>query len=166
VACARRILGIAVGIATFFFPGIPPRPGLFIGCGQSDGIFEVVAGFELPIERDWLLVIAGIASIIFGVLVFVNPVSGALAITWLNWGLCFVFGCHHARFRHPLARFARQALATHAHDVTNDLNQSRNSNSSSHMSPRSHARSAFAQAVCAAKPSNRAASSGESVSSK
>ncbi|MFZ2619125.1 MAG: HdeD family acid-resistance protein, partial [Anaerolineae bacterium] len=79
------ILGIAVGLAAFFFPGMAAQVLIYlIGVWAIlTGIFEVIAGFELPIKRDWLLVLAGIASIIFGVLVFVNPVSGALAITWL-----------------------------------------------------------------------------------
>ena len=88
------ILGIAVGVATFLFPGITAQ-GLVYLIGVwaiLTGIFEVIAGFELPIKRDWLLVLAGIASIIFGVLVFVNPVSGALAITWLIGVYALVFG--------------------------------------------------------------------------
>jgi uncharacterized membrane protein HdeD (DUF308 family) len=88
------ILGIAVGIATFLFPGLTAQ-GLVYLIGVwaiLSGIFEVIAGFELPIKRDWLLVIAGIASIIFGVLVFVYPVSGALAIAWLIGVYALVFG--------------------------------------------------------------------------
>jgi uncharacterized membrane protein HdeD (DUF308 family) len=88
------ILGIAVGLATFFFPGITAQAlVLLIGLWAIlTGIFEVIAGFELPIKRDWLLVIAGIASISFGVLVFVYPASGALAITWLIGIYALVFG--------------------------------------------------------------------------
>lgn len=88
------ILGIAVGIATFLFPGITAQALVFlIGLWAIlTGIFEVIAGFELPIERDWLLVIAGIASIIFGVLVFANPVSGALTIAGLIGIYALVFG--------------------------------------------------------------------------
>lgn len=79
------ILGIAVGVATFFFPGITAQALVFlIGVWAIlTGIFEVIAGFELPIKRDWLLVISGIISIIFGVLVFAYPVSGALAVVWM-----------------------------------------------------------------------------------
>jgi uncharacterized membrane protein HdeD (DUF308 family) len=88
------ILGIAVGIATFFFPGITAQALVFlIGVWAIlTGIFEVVAGFELPVKRDWLLVIAGIASIIFGVLVFAYPASGALAIVWLIGIYALAFG--------------------------------------------------------------------------
>jgi uncharacterized membrane protein HdeD (DUF308 family) len=88
------ILGIAVGLATFFFPGVTAQ-GLVLLVGMwaiLTGIFEVIAGFELPIKRDWLLVLAGIASIVFGVLVFVDPVGGALAIAWLIGGYALVFG--------------------------------------------------------------------------
>lgn len=88
------ILGIAVGMATFFFPSITAQGLVFlIGLWAIlTGIFEVIAGFELPIKRDWLLVIAGIVSIIFGVLVFAYPVSGALAIVWLIGIYALVFG--------------------------------------------------------------------------
>jgi len=88
------ILGIAVGLATFFFPGMAAQALVFlIGMWAIlTGIFEVIAGFELPIKRDWLLVIAGIASIAFGVLVFAYPASGALAIVWLIGVYALVFG--------------------------------------------------------------------------
>jgi uncharacterized membrane protein HdeD (DUF308 family) len=88
------ILGIAVGLATFFFPGMAAQALVFlIGMWAIlTGIFEVIAGFELPIKRDWLLVIAGIASIVFGVFVFANPVSGALAVVWLIGIYALVFG--------------------------------------------------------------------------
>jgi uncharacterized membrane protein HdeD (DUF308 family) len=88
------ILGIAVGLATFFFPGITAQALVFlIGVWAIlTGIFEVIAGFELPVKRDWLLVIAGIASIVFGVLVFANPIGGAVAITWLIGIYALVFG--------------------------------------------------------------------------
>jgi uncharacterized membrane protein HdeD (DUF308 family) len=56
------------------------------------GIFEVIAGFELPLSRDWLLALAGVVSIIFGVLVFANPVGGALAVVGLIGIYALVFG--------------------------------------------------------------------------
>jgi len=107
------LLGIAAGIATFFFPGIAAQTLVFlIGVWAIlTGIFEVIAGFELPIKRDWLLVIAGIASIVFGVLVFVNPVGSALAIVWLIGGYALVFGVSMLVFGIRL-RGLRDSLAT------------------------------------------------------
>jgi uncharacterized membrane protein HdeD (DUF308 family) len=88
------ILGIAVGIATFFFPAITAQVFVFlVGLWAIlTGIFEVIAGFELPLSKDWLLVLAGAASIVFGVLVFANPVGGALAVVWLIGVYALVFG--------------------------------------------------------------------------
>lgn len=88
------ILGIAVGIAAFLYPGIAAQALVFLVGFWAilTGIFEVVAGFELPISRDWLLTLAGVASILFGVLVFVNPGSGALAVVWLIGIYALVFG--------------------------------------------------------------------------
>jgi uncharacterized membrane protein HdeD (DUF308 family) len=88
------VLGIAVGVATFFFPGITAQALVFlVGLWAIlTGIFEVVAGFELPISRDWLLALAGVLSIVFGVLVFANPGSGAVAVVWLIGIYALVFG--------------------------------------------------------------------------
>ena len=88
------ILGIAVGIATLLYPGLTAQALVFLFglWAVLTGIFEVVAGFELPISKDYLLVLAGVASIIFGVLVFVNPGTGALAIVGLIGIYALVFG--------------------------------------------------------------------------
>jgi uncharacterized membrane protein HdeD (DUF308 family) len=88
------ILGIAVGVATFLYPNIAGQALVYlVGIwAVLTGIFEVVAGFELPFSKDWLLALAGIASIVFGVLVFANPGSGALAIVWLIGAYALVFG--------------------------------------------------------------------------
>ena len=107
-------IGIAVGLATFLFPGMAAQAlVLLIGLWAIlTGIFEVIAGFELPIKRDWLLVIAGIASIVFGVLVFVYPATGALAITWLIGIYALVFGVTMLVFGIRL-RGMQGKLATH-----------------------------------------------------
>jgi uncharacterized membrane protein HdeD (DUF308 family) len=88
------IIGIAVGIATFFYPNNTAQALVYlVGLWAIlTGIFQVVAGFELSISRDWLLVLAGVLSIVFGVLVFFNPVGGALAIVWLIGIYALVFG--------------------------------------------------------------------------
>ncbi len=88
------ILGIAVGIGTVFYPGITAQALVYlVGLwAVLTGIFEVVAGFELPFEKDWLLAIAGALSILFGVLMFFNPASGALAIVWLIGIYALLFG--------------------------------------------------------------------------
>jgi uncharacterized membrane protein HdeD (DUF308 family) len=88
------IIGIGVGILIFSFPGISERLLIYVIAAWAilTGVLEIMAGFELPISRDWLLVLAGLASVVFGVLVFINPGSGALAIVWLIGIYALVFG--------------------------------------------------------------------------
>ncbi len=88
------LIGIAVGVATFFYPTITAQALVYlVGLWAIlTGIFEVIAGFELPFSKDWLLALAGALSIIFGVLMFVNPLSGGLAIVWLIGIYALLFG--------------------------------------------------------------------------
>jgi uncharacterized membrane protein HdeD (DUF308 family) len=87
-------IGIAVGLATFFFPGMAAQ-ALVILIGLWAilmGIFEVIAGFELPISWSWLLAFAGVLSIGFGIVVIAYPGSGALAIAWIIGIYALMFG--------------------------------------------------------------------------
>ena len=88
------IIGIAVGLATFFFPGMAAQAlVILIGLWAIlTGIFEVSAGFELPISWNWLLAIAGGISIGFGVVVIAFPVSGAVAVAGLIGLYALMFG--------------------------------------------------------------------------
>lgn len=88
------ILGIAVGVATFFYPDITAQTLVYLVgfWAIMTGIFEIVAGFELPLSRDWLLVLAGVLSVVFGVLVFFNPASGAVAVVWMIGLYTVLFG--------------------------------------------------------------------------
>ena len=87
-------IGIAVGLATFFFPGMAAQALVFlIGLWAIlTGIFEVMAGFELPISWNWLLTFAGVLSIGFGVVVIAYPVSGAVAVVGLIALYALIFG--------------------------------------------------------------------------
>jgi uncharacterized membrane protein HdeD (DUF308 family) len=51
------------------------------------GIFEIAAAVRLRryIKGEWLLVLGGIASVVFGVLLAVSPLVGALVLAiWLG----------------------------------------------------------------------------------
>lgn len=58
------------------------------------GIFEIVAAIQLrkAIAGEWLLIVAGICSILFGVLMIWHPVAAALAIVWIVATYAIVFG--------------------------------------------------------------------------
>ncbi len=90
------ITGIVIGIATFIWPGITGVVLLYIIASWAvvSGIFEIIAaiGLRRQIENEWLLILAGIASIIFGILLAIWPTAGALAILWLIGGYAIFFG--------------------------------------------------------------------------
>ena len=58
------------------------------------GIIEIVAGFQLRdvITNEWLYILAGVVSIIFGILVFRDVDAGAVAIAWTIGIYAIIFG--------------------------------------------------------------------------
>lgn len=58
------------------------------------GILELVAAFRLrkEIKNEWLLILGGIASIVFGILMIVYPLAGILTVIWLIGAYAIVFG--------------------------------------------------------------------------
>jgi uncharacterized membrane protein HdeD (DUF308 family) len=58
------------------------------------GIFEIVAAIQLrkAIANEFWLILGGIASIAFGVLMVIFPLIGALALIWLIGTYAIIFG--------------------------------------------------------------------------
>ena len=90
------ILGIAAGVLTFLWPGMTALVLLLFIASWAVlmGIFEIAAAIRLRkhIENEWLLALSGLVSIIFGVLLFLQPGAGALAVIWLIGSFAIFFG--------------------------------------------------------------------------
>jgi uncharacterized membrane protein HdeD (DUF308 family) len=90
------ILGIGAGIVTFTWPGLTALVLiLFIGAwALARGIFEIIAAIQLrkEIEGEWLLVLAGLLSVGFGLAVLIFPGAGALALIWVIAAYAIVVG--------------------------------------------------------------------------
>ena len=83
------LVSIAAGIATLFWPVITAMVLLYLIAAWAlvTGVLEIGAAVRLrhEIEHEWLLALAGVASIAFGVLLMMHPMTGALAVVlWIG----------------------------------------------------------------------------------
>lgn len=78
------LFGIAAGVVALLWPDITGLILLYLIAAWAivTGLLEIIVAFQLrqQLQGEWLLVIAGIVSVVFGVLLTVWPVAGALAI--------------------------------------------------------------------------------------
>lgn len=90
------LLGIAIAVVTVLWPAVTALALLLLIAAWAvvTGILEVAAAIRLrrEIRGEWLLALAGVASIAFGVLLALNPGAGALAVLWLIAAYAVVFG--------------------------------------------------------------------------
>jgi uncharacterized membrane protein HdeD (DUF308 family) len=81
------VAGVAAGVITLVWPDITTLALLYVigAWAVVLGVLRIVAGVQLrkEIAGEWLLIVGGALQVIFGIILFVAPVSGALAITWL-----------------------------------------------------------------------------------
>jgi uncharacterized membrane protein HdeD (DUF308 family) len=90
------LVGIGVGILTFMSPGITALALLFYIAiwAIATGVLEIVGAIRLrkEIDNEWLLLLAGLVSVAFGVLLAARPGAGALGILWVLGFYAIVFG--------------------------------------------------------------------------
>ena len=81
------LFGIAAGLLTFLMPGLTAIVLLFFiaGWAIATGVFQIIGAFRLrkEIDNEWLLILGGIISVLFGVGVLAAPGAGALALIWV-----------------------------------------------------------------------------------
>ena len=90
------ILGMVAGVVTFLWPGMTALVLLLFIASWAVlmGIFQIAAAIRLRehIEHEWLLGLSGVLSIAFGVLMFLQPGAGALAVIWVIGSYAIFFG--------------------------------------------------------------------------
>ena len=90
------LVGIVVGVMTFIMPGITGLVLLMYIAAWAviTGVLQIVAAIRLrkEIKGEWLLILSGLVSVAFGVLLFLQPGAGALAVAWIIAAYAFIFG--------------------------------------------------------------------------
>src|SRR6266446_710960 len=102
VLVIRGICGVIFGVIALAYPGLALATLvlLFGAWVLIDGIFRIVGAAEIAfaiklrkeMKGEWFLILMGLASIIFAVLLLWNPGPGALALLWLIGSYAIVLG--------------------------------------------------------------------------
>jgi uncharacterized membrane protein HdeD (DUF308 family) len=90
------LVGVAAGVITFLWPGIA-GVALYatVACWSiARGVLEIAVAIELRkvLTGEVWLVLAGISSIAFGVLLIIWPLTGIVAVAWLVGIYAITFG--------------------------------------------------------------------------
>jgi uncharacterized membrane protein HdeD (DUF308 family) len=90
------ILGILAGVVALVWPNITALAFVYLLAAWAiiTGIMELVAPLSFPMRggRALLMVLAGLVSIVFGIIIAAQPASGLLAVVWLIGAYAILFG--------------------------------------------------------------------------
>ena len=116
------IVGIVAGVFAFLFPVAAAGALIFIIAAWAivTGVFEIVAAIRLreQIQGEFWLGLAGVASILYGVVIFLFPAAGALSIVWLIGSFAIAFGVFLLILGWRLRRIDELAKVDAAHDYS------------------------------------------------
>jgi len=90
------LLGIAVGILTLAWPGITALVLLLFIAGSAiaTGVLQIIGAIRLrkEIDNEWLLIAGGVLSVLFGLVLAIQPQTGALALLFVIGFYAILYG--------------------------------------------------------------------------
>jgi uncharacterized membrane protein HdeD (DUF308 family) len=90
------LLGVGMGILTFRAPGITAIVLLMYiaAWALATGVLEIIGAIRLrkEVKGEFWLILSGVASIVFALVLMIFPVAGALSLLWLISVYAVVFG--------------------------------------------------------------------------
>lgn len=112
------LVGIGAGVLTFVWPDVTALFLLYLiaAWGIITGALEILAAIELrrEITNEWMLILGGIASVVFGILLILFPGAGALSLIWLIAAYAIVFGVLLVGLSLRLRSWGRRAMSHQA----------------------------------------------------
>jgi len=105
------VVSILAGIVAFVYTGMTALALLvFIAVWAIIiGVLQLYAAVQLwkVIDNDWWLILSGLLSIAFGVVLIAWPSTGALALIWTIAWFALFFGCMFIGLAFELKKFKR-----------------------------------------------------------
>jgi len=90
------LLGVAAGLITLMMPGVTALVLLFFIAfwAIATGVMQIVGAIRLrkEIDNEWMLILGGALSVLFGLIVLIAPGAGALGLIWAIAAYSIVFG--------------------------------------------------------------------------
>jgi uncharacterized membrane protein HdeD (DUF308 family) len=105
------VVSILAGFVAFYYTGMTTLVLLmFIAIWATIiGAIQIWGAIALRsvLQREWLLVLSGALSIAFGVILMVQPGTGALAFVWMIAWYAIFFGCLYVGLAFRLKQYKR-----------------------------------------------------------
>ena len=88
------VVGILAGIIAIVWPGITLLALVYLVGAWAivSGVLLIAGAFRPEARREWLLALGGVISVIWGVLIMLASIAGALALAWLFGAYALAFG--------------------------------------------------------------------------
>ena len=90
------LISIGAGVVALLWPGLATLVLIYIIAFWAifTGILEIVGAIRLrhEINNEWFLALSGVLSIGLGILLFLSPAAGSLAIVWMIGAYALLFG--------------------------------------------------------------------------
>ncbi len=116
---ASGIAEIVLGVVIFIWPQITAQIFVYMVAAWAimTGVFEILAAadFRGVIDNGWLLILTGLLSVAFGVLLIVYPSAGAISLVWIIGLYAIVNGILDIVFAfrlHGLAKKVEKSFGT------------------------------------------------------
>lgn len=96
IVLVQGLVSMAVALATLLWPGITVAILVILVAAWAitTGIFEIMAAVILRRELvgEWMMILTGSLSVLFGLALGLNPSQGLVAIAWLIGGFAVIRG--------------------------------------------------------------------------
>ncbi len=116
------VVSIVAGVIALVFPIFAAEILVLLIAAWAivTGVFEIVLAYRLRkvIAGEVWMALAGVASILFGVVIFLFPAAGALSIVWLIGSFAIAFGAFLVMRGWRLRGIDQMARRDAAHDYS------------------------------------------------